>query len=285
MFGFGIPFNSTNNADEMRALKQYIDYIVARYGAYVSMWEIANEAYVNDDLLHSLVEYVKLIDYEKRPVATSWEHPEHQYIDVASPHWYLSTYVADTDTQLIDQINKFTPYAKPILFGEIGETEKNWSVHSALQMRVRSWVAFFNEAILVFWNQSENRNYYNSLFKNANQYIGPEERLYIYNLQQFTSSVALDAAPVAIHTSNSSVRSYGLQSGRELLGYFFHYEAPYTQTFITMGVVVPRPSTISWCDPTTGKTLQSYRIAQGGSTLTSPAFTSDLALKIVFDPQ
>lgn len=283
MFGFGIPFNSTSNQDEMTSLKQYIRYVVARYGAYVSMWEIANEAVASDKLVDALATYIKSIDPEKRPVAMSWDHPELASIDVITPHWYLSTYVKDTDLLLIEQINAYKKFQKPILFGEMGETGKNWSKQSALQMRVRSWIAFFNEAMLVFWNQSEDRDFYNPVFKNANQYIGPEERVFTQNLQLFTANVATDAAIMPLHTTNSAVRSYGLRSSKEIMGYFFHFANTGTPTTVSVSVVNPSSATLTWYSPSSGKILASKQISKGALNIVSPSFQDDIALKISFN--
>lgn len=283
MFGFGIPFSDTRLPGERAAVAKYIEYIVARYGAYVSMWEIANEAYAGDEYVDFIANTIKSLDYERRPVAMSWEHPELPSLDVITPHRYVTENLRDSDLWMLAQIEEYDKYNKPILFGEMGNTTKNWDADSALRMRVKSWVAFFNEAILVFWNTSFNKNFYNDVLKNANQFIGPEERSYILSLQRFTAGAELGAKPLAISTNNATVRAYGLKSKNEILGYFFHFQNPYGNTTVSLPLLLPRGALITWYSPTIGTVIYSQRYKAGYANIVSPRFSTDIALKATFD--
>lgn len=282
-FGFEIPFSNTQYPGELAALSSYLKYVVARYGAYASMWEIANEAYASDNLVTSLANIIKAADFEKRPIAMSWDHPSLKSIDVITPHTYETESIHNSDLWLLNKIHSFKNYNKPILFGEIGNTVSNWDRDSALRMRIKSWVAFFNEALLVYWNTSNTKRYHNSVIHNANQYIGDEERNYIYNLQQFTYNIALDAKPFYLPTSGADTRSYGLESSKEILGYFFHFASPYQHTSITTHLYIPHSGKLIWYMPSSGIKLNHLNLLPGYQTLHSPNFTADIAFKITFD--
>lgn len=282
LFGFSIPLGDMNNPNEVRALSGYVRYVVARYGAYVSIWEIANEAHAPDALVDFVAKEIKTADFENRPISMSWEHPALASINIIAPHSYTSPPVAFADVNMSDLILKYTEFNKPILFGEMGNSIKNWSPDSALIMRVRSWVAFFKGAILVFWNQSDTKNYYNPAMNNANQYIGPEERKYMENLRRFTEGVDINMLPFIPVSGNSDVRAYGLRSDTELLGYFYHAENPKVATQVNVPVKITGAATVGWYNPATGATLRQEHYVQGSYIITSPDFTSDIALKIRF---
>jgi len=282
LFGTSVPFSKTQLYSEREAIRQYVRYIVARYGAFVSMWEIANEAYINDELVRFIADEIRSEDFHNRPIGMSWEHPDVSSVSVVTPHWYETENVQSADTAVITQIQKYAPYHKPILFGEVGNTVKNWDESSALRMRVRTWTAFFHNAILVFWNTSSDKNYYNPVIKNANQFIGPQERSFIQSFVTLTQAVHLSAHAVPIPTYNPQVRSYGLISEHELMGYFFHFADPYRNTSVSARISLPKNARVTWLDPSTGRTLSEMVLPRGSHNISSPEFTADIALKAEF---
>ena len=286
IFGFGIPFSNMSQI-EKKELTAYIDYVVARYGAYVSVWEIANEAGLPDNLVKFIAETIRKNDFEKKPISVSWEKPYHDNINIISPHWYESEPIEISDLRTVQVIEQFSDVKKPVIVGEQGNHLRNWDETSAIRMRVRAWTAFFNEAVLIFWNASEKKD---TLAKNpkidytyANQYIGNEERRYMKILQDFTSNTDIDVKKTVLTTNDTSVRGYGLFSTVEGLGYLYHFEDH--KSFVSTGIELnlPKAGEIEWIDPSSGKTILLYNLAQGYNYLTSPGFYLDLAFKIKFD--
>lgn len=283
LFGNNTLFDKSMGLMKKKALQDYIEYVVARYGAYVSVWEIVNEAYVTDEAVNLMANEIKKLDHEKRPISISWELPDLEEIDIISPHWYETEEIGVSDLAILEQINKYEEYQKPIVFGEQGNKEENWDETSAERMRIRSWTAFFNEAILIFWNQSGRKDYLAPSVGNANIFIGEEERSYMKILQDFTKNTSLTAKKVFLPISNTSVRSYGLESEKELLGYFFHYTNQNNPTSFNFKLTLPRQSLLTWIDPATGEVIKTSRLPAGPQTISSPAFSIDLALKVYFD--
>ena len=279
MFNFGIPFTDSQLPWEVSAVQRYIRYVIARYGAYTSLWEIANESYASDAFVTRLAKEIASVDYEHRPISMSWEHPSVTSINIVAPHWYNTDEPQNADVDIAGVISKYTPFQKPVLFGEVGNTTRNWDPNSALIMRVRGWVAFFKSAILVFWNQSSSKDYYNPDYKNANIYIGSEERDYMKQLTDFTSGISLSAKEVPLTTNSSAVRAYGLQSDRELIGYFYHYLNPFSRVSVSVSINLPQPAALTWIDPTDGKILSEQQCMRGSQIVTSPYFFADVALR------
>ena len=282
IFGFGIPFSETQRPIEKRALQDYIKYVVARYGVYVGIWEIANEAYISDRLVKFIADEISRLDHENRPISMSWERPGLEEIDIISPHWYETEASFLSDLRTKEMIGKYKDYQKPVVFGEQGNQKSNWDDSSAIRMRVRSWTAFFNEAILIFWNQSDRKDAFNPVLNNANIYIGEKERGYMRVLQEFTKNVDLSAKMIPLSINNSSVRSYGLRSDEGLLGYFFHHTSIEKDTSFQLPVSLPQKSSFEWVDPSTGEMVGRGQLSAGVHRLASPDFSVDLALKLVY---
>ena len=78
-----------------------------------------------------------------------------------------------------------------MVFSEQGNSVSDWDDRSALRMRLRSWTAFFQEGIIIFWNVSDTKDYRKS-YGSANIYLGEEERSFIKVLQDFTTEVDAD---------------------------------------------------------------------------------------------
>jgi len=282
IFGNSSPFDRRMGLVQKIALQDYIEYVVARYGAYVSVWEIVNEAYVTEEAIEFVANEIKALDHEKRLISTSWEHPDLDVIDIISPHWYETEETVVSELTTLEQIDKYEEYQKPIVFGEHGNKKENWNETSAERMRIRSWTAFFNEAIFIFWNQSGRRDYPASSMSNANIFIGEEERGYMRILQDFTKDISLTAKKVFLETGNPSVRSYGLKSEEELLGYFFHYVNQNNPTSFSFKFTLPKNSMLTWTNPVTGEVIKTSRLPAGLQTISSPSFSVDLALRIKF---
>lgn len=287
IFGFDIPYGSTLYSIEKKELADYIEYMIARYGAYVSIWEIANEAGLPDNLVKFVADNIKLNDFEKKPISVSWEQPYHDSIDVISPHWYETEPVSESDLRTVQLIDKFSDTKKPVVFGEQGNHILNWDKDSAIRMRIRAWSAFFNEGILIFWNSSEKKEIVPRRadidFTYGNQYIGEEERGYMKILQKFTNGIDISAKKEALSSRNPEVRGYILVSNKEQLGYLYHYTNQEVTTTTQFELNIPKTGTLIWIDPASGKVNLKQYLEKGQNALNSPPFNIDLAFKIKFE--
>ena len=280
MFGFNPPFPNLNGStpQEEAALKRYIKYVVARYGAYTDMWELMNEATVTNHWIGVTTTYLRSIDTYNRLIGTSWEQPANPNIDIDAPHWYEKENELQSDTRTVQKINAEKPNNKPIIFGEQGNSVQNWDSLSALRMRIRSWTAFFNEGIFVFWNSSFAKDYFSGA---ANIYLGPIERGYIRSMQDFTAQSDSGVRMFTITPTNANeVNAYGLKSDSLILGYFHHYATHGTSVTTSFTIALSQASTVYWINPTNDSILQYANVAMGTQTITSPAFNVDMAMRI-----
>lgn len=258
-------------------------YVMARYGAYVDIWEIVNESHSPDDVIDDVAHYIKRHDPQKRPVSVSWDRPDIPSIDIASIHSYEDEPAEKSDLYITEIVGKYRKYGKPIVFSEQGNKKSNWTPDSSLRMRVRAWTAFFSEAILIFWNTSNSKTYSPPDHMNSNLYIGNEERAAVDVLQKFTTGIRLTATPVQPPVSTDDIRSYALSSDTGYLAYFYHFRNQPEGITATVALPADHDATFSWIDPATGRTLGTGRILKGEGLTVTPVFYTDLALKITYD--
>ncbi len=287
IFGFDPPFpTTTNDAAKMNAVKRYVKYVVDRYGAYVDFWELMNEfpnppQTINDDWYTIVASYLRSVDPYDHLISTNWPRPDLAVIDINSPHWYQRENELESDKVTVAQIQGAKGHnAKPVIFGEQGNQVQNWDEQSALRMRIRSWTAFFNEGIFIFWNSSFAKDYLNA--GAANIYLGPQERSYIRSLQNFTKAIDADVQMAPITVSNPAmVRAYGLRLSQRFAVYLHHFanhNMPATGLSLTLNIPQSGPAT--WYDPASGSIVAVSSVAAGTQTLNVPAFTVDLALLV-----
>lgn len=282
MFGWKQPYSGqSQDQPSMDAVKRYIDYIVARYGAYVDFWEVCNESSPPTAWITLVASYVESIDPYHHLVSSSWEHPELTAIGIASPHWYEKEAELSSDTSTVQKIEAQRYAKKPIIFGEQGNSVQNWDPLSALRGRIRAWTAFFDEGHLIFWDQQGSKNYMSGA---ANLYIGKEQRGYFSVLQTFTAAVPADVTRVTVGSAPSgAVRTYGLTSSQGLYVYLRDAQS-YTsaRTGVTLSLNLAKAGTAKFYETQTGKVLQQASVGAGSSTLAVPSFVTDVALAIVY---
>ena len=286
IFGFDPPFPDTagTNPAQQNAIKRYIRYVVARYGASVDVWELMNEATVREPWYIFAATYLRSIDPYQHPITTSWEKPELSVIDITAPHWYQfeSEFESDKITASRIQASLGHGQRKPVVYGEQGNSVQNWDQRSAVRMRLRSWSAFFNEGILIFWNTSGFKNYRSPVA--ANIYIGPDERGFVKVLQDFTAGVSplVRVAPVQV-SQTSTVRGYALSSPTSFMAYLTNFRDHTNPTSdVSISFNSPVRGTAVWVDPSTGGVIGSATVpvTVGANTLQVPAFVTDIALKL-----
>lgn len=281
-FGFNPPFiEGSGNQEKREAIQRYVDYVVARYGPYVDIWELTNEVEISNEWVSFTANYLRLSDPYDHPITTSWEKPELDEIDINAPHWYEKESEFASDLRVSQEIKNAKQWGKPVVFAEQGNKETNWDETSALRMRLRAWTAFFEEGMLIFWNTSQIKNYKHE--ESANLYIGPEERNYISILQNFTQDVSPDIKKTGISVLGSGVRAYGLESSNEILGYLHHFSDHESSINAEIRLNIPKDGKIMWYNPETGDVIKSENVSQGSQILKTPEFFIDLAFKLRSD--
>lgn len=281
LFGFGMPYSLDLSDSNKYLFESYIRYIIARYGAYVDIWELFNEYEAPGYIKEFLIGEINKYDYLKKPITTSPEDFGTPGIDIISPHWYETELLSQSSKATYDYINHFAKYNKPVIFGEQGNAIFNWTPDSATRMRVRLWTAFMNNGAMVFWSNSSVRGLKQTPPFFANIFIGDEERLYVKNLQQFTYPVSLKAAPIKINLENKSIIGYGLVSEEQFLGYFVNTDKNRTTKNIQTELSLPISGTLEWYDPKTGETVGRTECQRSVCLVKSPDFDTDIAVKLI----
>lgn len=289
-FGFQIQFCFFNYYFYNNQL-DFVRRCVLRYGKDVAIWELSNETQSTDAEITSGVNFVKSIDPQKRPITVSF-HPRNAptlhdipAIELVSPHLYQkddSEFSFDQD--FIEYVTPLKKWGKPIIIGEYGLYSANWSPISALQMRLVTWSAFFNEVGLCFWNTSWDKNLKTQ--GASNMYLGKQERSFVKVLSDFTKDVAGDAKIAAITVNKPNlVRASALTSKT---GYFAYLHAFTNHQSQTSGISIIIESqsngTATWIEPATGRILAIGKVSAGRQTLVVPAFLTDVALKVSNSP-
>jgi len=309
IFGFAKVFNDHPHDEQaMAKVKALVKYSVDRWGAYVDFWELLNEQKASDGWYGVIVPYLKSIDPYGKPVATSWERPELDGIDISAPHWYGRENELGSDQVSARHARSQKRHGKPVIYGEQGNGGGKpelipqgiggvWDPGSARRMRVRLWSIFFHEASFIFWETSYARDGHH-----MNIWIGPEERQYVRALQDFCQRLdpGIRMAPVELAGPREGVRAYGLRSGERAAVYLHHGACARCGEARAAGqpvhhrwdhrrgnveglqvtLDVPRAARGYWYDPGTAAILASRDVARGRQTLTAPPFSIDIALLV-----
>ncbi|KPJ74788.1 MAG: hypothetical protein AMS14_04830 [Planctomycetes bacterium DG_20] len=310
IFGFAKVFNNEpNNAAGMAKVKRIIRYSVDRWGALVDFWELLNEQKAADEWYKIVIPYLKSIDPYGKPIATSWQRPELDGIDISAPHWYGKENELASDQVTADRARRDRRFGKPVVYGEQGNgggrIEKTvegiggvWDPGSARRMRVRLWTSLFTEISLVFWETSYAKDGHH-----MNLWIGPEERQYVRALQDFAYRLDAGIKPTDVPLAGpqaKEVRAYGLRSGQRAGVYLHHClcarcagarqggkHAPHRWDHdrgqvknLRVTVDVPKAGKGYWYSPRDASILAIFDAPAGRRTFPAPPFTIDLALLI-----
>lgn len=279
LFGFDVPFKDSGSKTDQHILKAYIKYMYARYGAYADIWEVANEIAIRKDVAHLIKEELSLLDGEKRLISISSDSYNFEDSDVIAPHWYETEKLSESDAKTWGNIVQYNNIKKPVVFTEQGNLGYNFDATSGVRMRVRTWAAFLEEGILMFWNQSDTKEFTEGIFP-ANIYLGPEERKYTSVLQKLTGGFPLEAKKTEYRLEKFGVRGYGMLSDTKNIMYFFHTASPFTYTRISTVVFTENGGAVNWVDPANGAAVQGGHCSPGYCTITSPSFKTDMVLTI-----
>ncbi len=280
LFSFKLPFDaSLNDAQKQTVIKHYLDYVVARYAAYVDVWELANEIKLDGHLITFMSDYIKSIDPYHHPVTVSWERPDLSSVDITSVHWYSRKcdQTCVNEVTLNSGLDKKTH--KPLVFSEQGNFYSNWDDQSAARMRVHLWAGFFNKIFFIFWNAS--RMQYSNVDATSGAsdlYIGPTERQYVSALNTFTKNLSTTLIDHPI--TSSATNAFAMDSGKQILGYVFRRIWDSAPSYCTISLKIPANGKIQWISTTTGLILSEQPVQKGALVLRSPIFSTDISFKI-----
>lgn len=285
IFGFYPPYKSreeitvTNN---QQALQAYLDYVMARFGPYVDLWEINNEAEADKKWYEFVIGYIRKNDPYQHPISTNWETAAASNLDFLSVHWYnpnrMSTGWLSGDISYLDK--KYQQYQKPVLISEFGLKGQSWFENSADNMRVLTWLSIFRKMGVIFWTNGQNGIYENQ--NNANIYLGPIERSFLFNLQQFLpKKMILPVENSSLLIPELQTQAYLLKNQDFILIYLLKVDQSKNQS-TELELNLAKPAKIQWFSPQTNSLLMADQKAAGPQKITIPNFTTDLAIKIEY---
>ncbi len=311
IFGFARVFNDRPDDEQgMAKVKAIIKYSVDRWGTYVDFWELLNEQKASDGWYKITIPYLKSVDPYHKPVATSWERPELEGIDISAPHWYGREDELASDQASAGNAKHHKRHGKPVVYGEQGNGGGKpelipqgiggvWDPGSARRMRVRLWSAFFNQISFIFWETSYAKDGHH-----MNIWLGPEERQYTKALQDFSYCLDAGVKPAPIHLAGpqaKEVRAYALRAEKRAGVYLHHIACAQCARLRREGrqsvhhnwdhdrgelkdlqvtIDVPAAAKGYWYRPTDAAILARVDAPAGQHTFAAPPFKVDLALLI-----
>ena len=253
-------------AKNMPLQEKYVRYVVARYGAYVDIWELFNEdSFAPNDYLAHLAKVVREADPYDHPITTNYERPDQDWCEIVCPHNYMSIPAGKVDAHLVNEITRLKSFGKPVQYTEFGN-KGMLSNYDPVKWRVAVWTCYIREAGMLFWSMS-GRKTDPTKWKgsgNANAYLGPESRKFFRIHLDFVKNLPVDMRPIncGFNTLNHDpeVRVAGLGNGDTFVVYLNHSGSHKTE-------VQPKPLRlwtgpgrfkVTCIDPATGEALREY---------------------------
>ena len=285
-----IPNWDVSNANVASAAQRYHKYMINRYGAYVDIWELCNEASQGTNAGAMTQSYMDLVtnlcaayDPYQHPITVS--HDQYQLdqsaLKIVSPHRYNADPNVGVTSIATSSQSAHTNYpAKALIFGEEGNNAP-YGKFDPLRYRLKMWSAFANQGYILPWVVDYDKNACEAGANLTNVFIGYEGREYTRVFTNLVSDFDPTAMPMTTARS-SQLNGWVLGSSQDILGYFTHANNHYTLlNNATVTLTVPASGMLgSWIDPLTGTTLQSFTPSSGPQTLTLPNFRTDLLLRI-----
>lgn len=285
IFGFYPPYRSyeeISDKNNQQALKFYLDYVIARYSANIDLWELSNEAEAHELWYEFVIDYLKENDPYHHPISTNWETESAKDLDFLSVHWYNPD-ITDPG-HLANQMGyvnqKYNNQEKAVLISEFGFKNVSYFANSAESMRVLSWLASFQNMGLIFWTQGQNGIYKDP--DNANIYLGPKERVYLRNLQEFLpKNLAIPVAKEMLVIAESHTQAYLLRNQDYILAYLLKLDESQEKN-AWLNLNLNNKAKLEWIEPKTGNILAESSLEKGEQNIHIPDFDLDLAMKITY---
>jgi Domain of unknown function (DUF5060) len=288
-FGSNKDVNGWKNIENREAVEpvlHYLKYLVARYAAYVDIWELFNEdVYTPDEWLREIAAYVRSLDPYDHLLTTNYERPLEAWNDIVTAHEYMSIPAWEVEEHLAKEFARLKSFNKPVMYTEFGN-KGFLSNRDPVKWRIAVWTSFMNESSMLFWSMGgallpeapEGRR------GNANAYLGPEAREYFRYHLDFVKGLPIDMRPVFVgYPGRNELNKYALSNGKTTVLYIHHYRGHDSSTnggiFVWTG---PGKYKLDWYDPGTGRIIKSENVETQSNTLifNSPEITIDMAAKI-----
>ncbi|HUW57743.1 MAG TPA: DUF5060 domain-containing protein [Planctomycetota bacterium] len=261
------------NAANLPMQEKYLKYIVARYGAFVDIWELFNEdTYAPNDYLAHLAKVIRDADPYDHPVTTNYERPDQAWCEVVCPHEYVSISAEQVDGHLVNEFGRLKAWGKPVQYTEFGN-KRNFSNVDPIKWRIVVWTCWANEVGMLFWSMSGTKTVPADRNKpgNANTYLGPETRKSFRILMDFVRELPVDMRPVTIINPNHNrdVRVGGLSNGDLFCLYVHHWTSHETTVNPEPFLLWTGPGRfhVTWIDPATGQVVRDYEAGTGQNVL------------------
>lgn len=269
VFGFKPPFVTEQklSKQQKKQLERYLSYMIGRYGAFVTSWEIGNEVTPSDDWIREVAALLKKLDPYQHPVSINWERDQQLGLDFTSLHHYFSIDPHAAQGEFLSMIEPYKNTHQAIVFSELGNANASWDAESADRFRIRIWTAFMSQTPVFFWAQ--NGPLFLNPGNNANVYLGPTERTAIKNFRILTQSQSQEWISVPANGDTRQVSALALHNKDTLWIYVTNTQA---NTWTTGSITIPNTKTsyVEWYDPATGRKIGTT------NNLKTPRFKHDI---------
>ncbi len=276
----------TLKSAHLKEMDAYIRYVVARWGAYVDIWEIFNEdTFAPDDFVAYLAQTVRDCDPYHHPITTNYERPREPWCEILSCHEYMNIPAQEVPGYLSKEFARLKSWGKPVLYTEFGNMPPLGN-DDPVKWRMAEWTAFMNECGLGFWNMSERKlKVPTKVDTNPNNaYLGPGSRRHLRILADFTRGLPLDLLPVTpCFEAEQSALVWALADKDMAVLYAQHPKDPAkAKAGLARLWTGPGKFRVRWIDPDSGnKILEETReTEQNILDLPMPAFKADLAARL-----
>jgi len=283
IFGFYPPYQNIDkfaDKESKEVITKYLDYIIARYAPYVDIWEISNEASTPLEWQNFMSGYITRNDTFHHPITTSWEQKQLQNSELISLHWYspIKTDVFSLEKEFALFEKKYDDWEKTIIISEFGFKKFSFSENTPKSMRIYTWLSIFNKMGIIYWSQPFRIN---TSEDNANIYLGPKERRYIKNLQNFLPSMNDSVNKANTHYDQEKIDVYLLENDKYLLAYLLNRNNG-IQYNKSINLEIKDYGYLELYNPEYGYIIQKYRVSPGKQKILIPQIFEDLALKISY---
>ncbi len=282
IFSFYPPYSSQESFEKQKnkkVLKQYLDYVIARYAVLVDIWELANEALPPLKWQNFISDYLYAHDPYHHPITTSLEETELNNSDLLSIYYYLEVPKSNRDlVNKINDLNSKNEWHKAKIISEFGFKGANYFSNSLDWMRKCAWIFAFQKTGVIFWNTGY--GFMSNPAGNGNTYVGPQERFSLKILKDFLPSMGVMANKFKI-TDQDQLAVYELESDKYHLFYLLNFDSD--QKLTVFSTIIKRNGLLIILDPKTGKILTKNKVNQGQSQIHLPVFQDDLAIKIIYE--
>jgi hypothetical protein len=291
MTGFGairdLAGYKSAKAPNLQVQEQYIRYVIARYGAYVDIWEILNEdSFAPPDYLAHLAGVIRKADPYGRLLTSNFSRPGETWSDITTWHEYMGMPANAVDAYVVSQVALHKSYGKLVQNTEFGNQGCLSNV-DPVKWRIAVWAAYMHESGLLFWSMSQSKIPAGHVKSgNANAYIGPDSRQHFRVFHALTRDLPVDLKPVTIgFTTQTDIRAYALCNGKQGLIYIHHF-ADHHKAFVPkdklMVQVGPGKWRLRWYHPEDGREVLAEELSTPQQFLffTMPEATVDLVARL-----